>query len=209
MDDNRLYEIRKNKMGTPMKIINYRKYNDIDVEFLDDFHYIKKHQLYLNFQNGSIKNPYDKTICGVGYIGVGEHLVSVNNKLTIEYQNWTCMLRRCYDKNLKDKYSAYYNKCEVCEEWHNFQNFADWYKKNEYKCDGRLHIDKDILNPNCNLYSPDNCLLVPQRINMLFMNRPNKRNLPNGVIEYPNGYLARYNGKDLGIYKTLNEAYLK
>ena len=37
---NRLGEIRENNQGTKMKIVQYRNYNDIDVEFMDDFHYI-------------------------------------------------------------------------------------------------------------------------------------------------------------------------
>ena len=62
-----------------------------------------------------------------------------------------------------------------------FQNFAKWFDDNKYEVDGRLHIDKDILYPNCKIYSPETCLLIPQRINMLFLNKPNKRGLPNGI----------------------------
>lgn len=40
-----------------MKIVRYGSYNDIDVEFLDEHHYIKEHQTYSNFKTGSIKNP--------------------------------------------------------------------------------------------------------------------------------------------------------
>ena len=46
-------EIKPNNKGTLMKIIKYRNYNDIDVEFLDDHHFIKEHQIYVNFKNGS------------------------------------------------------------------------------------------------------------------------------------------------------------
>lgn len=200
-------EIKINSKGTPMKIIAYRSNNDVDIEFLDDFHYIKEHQTYSNFNRGVIKNPYDKTVCGIGYIGVGEHMARNSNTHKLEriYQIWAALIDRCYRN--EEKYPAYCNKCEVCDEWHNYQNFADWYIENEYRCDGRLHIDKDILHPNCNLYSPENCLLVPQRINMLFMNKPNDRGLPNGIKKCASGYLAIYNHKELGIYKTLEEAF--
>ena len=80
-----------------MKIIKYRNYNDIDVEFLDDYHFVKEHQIYVNFKNGSIKNPYDKTMGNVGYIGVGKY--KLHNKdlsNTPAYEAWTCMLMRCY-----------------------------------------------------------------------------------------------------------------
>jgi len=71
----------------------------------------------------------------------------------------------------------------------------------------RLHVDKDILYANNKVYSPDTCLLVPQRINMLFLNKPNKRGLPNGISRFKNGYSAKYNSKNLGKYHTLTEAY--
>ena len=71
--DNRLGEIRKNTFGTEMKIIAYRKNDDIDIQFLDDNGYVYEHQTYSNFKTGQIKNPYDRTIFGVGYIGVGKY----------------------------------------------------------------------------------------------------------------------------------------
>ena len=114
------------------------------------------------------------------------------------------MLRRCYFDNVK--FPAYYD-CIVCDEWHNFQNFAKWYDENKYPVNERLHIDKDILYPNCHMYSPKTCLLTPQRINMLFMNKPNSRGLPNGIFKIKNGYRAEYQGNKIGKYNTLDEAY--
>ena len=76
--NNREGEIKPNNKGTLMKIIKYRNYNDIDVEFLDDHHFIKEHEIYVNFKNGNIKNPYDKTMGGVGYIGVGKYMAFDN-----------------------------------------------------------------------------------------------------------------------------------
>lgn len=48
-----LGEIRKNNKGTLMKIIRYGGKSDIDIEFLDEFHYIKEHCLYINFKKWS------------------------------------------------------------------------------------------------------------------------------------------------------------
>lgn len=206
---NRVGEVNKNTQGTLMKIIRFNSNTDIDVQFLDDRQYIKEHTTYTNFRSGHIKNPYDKSLFGVGFIGVGQYKTRNANthKPTTAYQAWKGIMERCYQNPIK--YPAYYGKCEVCEEWQNYQNFAKWYEENEYTCEGRLHIDKDILHPNCNLYSPDNCLLVPQRINMLFLNKPNKRGLPNGISKTPNGYSANYNKQILGTYQTLQEAYSK
>ena len=41
----------------------------------------------------------------------------------------------------------------------------------------------------------------------MFMNKPNKRGLPNGIVQYKNGYLAKYNHQQLGIYPTVELAY--
>lgn len=206
---NRLEEINTNTYGTKMKIVAYRSYTDIDVEFLDEHHYVKKHNNYHNFKVGGIKNPYDKWVYGVGAIGDGRFKVKIetNGDYTPEYTAWVNMLKRCYYQKKNAKNDAYLDRCTVCEEWLNFQNFALWFEKHKYYVNERLHVDKDISNPCNTVYSPKTCFLTPQKINMLFMNKPNKRGLPNGIIKYPSGYLAKYNHKDLGIYNTLEEAY--
>lgn len=205
----RLGEIRLNTKGTPMKIIAYRSAEDIDIEFQDEFRYVKEHQIYVNFKSGQIKNPYDKNICGVGYMGVGKyHSKHPNGVHTMEYQNWIAMIRRCYDVDRKSTYPAYYGICEVCEQWHNFQVFAKWYEENYYQVGTeRMHIDKDILVKGNKYYSPETCILVPQRINMLFMKKPNKYGLPNGIKPRANGkYEAKYGGKQIGVFETLELA---
>lgn len=207
---NRLGEMRLNNHGTMMKIIRYGSHEDIDIEFMDEFHYIKENQSYTNFKVGSVKNPYDRTICGVGYIGVGEYKTGTNIKHTEEYQNWTCMIRRCYDEKLKERYSAYYGDCFVCEEWHNFQNFARWWNENIYRVGTeRMHLDKDILFDGNRMYSPNTCVISPQRINMLFMKKPNKYNLPNGIKpSSKRRYESKYNGKHLGVFDSIEDAVM-
>lgn len=69
-----------------MKIIEYRMRDDIDIEFLDDFHYVKKHNTYSNFKSGSVKNPYDRTLFGVGYLGDGEYMARKNHKMEDSYE---------------------------------------------------------------------------------------------------------------------------
>ena len=210
MNINRINEIHINTFGTKMKIVNYRKWNDIDVQFLDEHNFIKKHVTYSNFKKGKIKNPYDKCLYGVGAIGDGKFRVKVstNGAYTQEYTAWVNMLKRCYYKRDTALNSAYIDKCHVCDDWLIFQNFASWFEKNKYQVDERLHVDKDIKNPNNKVYSPDNCLLVPQRINMLFLNLPNNKTLPNGIKRIQNGkFSAKYNNIELGTYNTLEEAY--
>ena len=203
-------EVATNHFNTKMKIINYKNYSDIDIQFLDEHGYISRNCTYGNFIRGNITNPYDRTVCGVGYFGEGKYKSSYSKKvISKDYVSWNAMLTRCYVEIYRNKYNSYYGLATVCEEWHNFQNFAEWYNNNKYEVDGRLHLDKDILFPGNKIYSPDTCLLVPQRINMLFLNKPNKRGLPNGIsLTKSKKYCAEYNDKRLGTYKTLEGAYL-
>lgn len=190
-----------------MRIIRYGSISDIDIQFMDDYGHIVHNAMYTNFKNGQIKNPYDKTAYDVGYLGFGKYMAKADGKVVESYNVWHDMIRRCYSEKSKEKFQAYFHICTVSKLWHNYQNFAEWFNENKYEVDGRLHIDKDILYPGNKIYCPDTCLLVPQRINMLFLNKPNKRGLPNGIVRYSDKYLVKYNGVEHGYRKTLEEAF--
>lgn len=193
-----------------MKIVRYKNSSDVDVEFIDEYHYVKQGCAYENFKRGVVSNPYDKVVYGIGYLGNGKYNTGTAEEHTLSYMTWFGMIRRCYSKKKKEKFPAYFGTCTVCDEWHNYQNFAKWFEENYIEVEGGLHIDKDILFPGNKEYSPEKCLLVPQRINMLFVNHPhsNKNGLPTGIHIIKNGKLvAEYNAKRLGIYSSLDEAF--
>ena len=205
----RLGEIRKNTFGTEMKIVRYNNSEDIDVQFLDDYYYVYHHTTYSNFKNGCIKNPYDKSVFGIGFVGDGKYLTRENGVNTIHYNTWHDMLKRCYNEGSKDKFPAYFGICKVCNHWLNMQNFSEWFDEKKYECGERLHIDKDILYVGNKIYSKDTCILVPQRINMLFTNKPNRFGLPSGISPIANGrYSVKYNGKLIGNADSLEEAVI-
>lgn len=180
----RLGEENKNKFGTLMKIIEYNNATNIIVEFQDEHRY-KILTRYSDFKNGNVKNPYDKSVYNIGYLGEGKYKVSENRKITKQYNVWSNVLQRCYDPYIINKYITY-KDCYVCEEWHNFQNFAKWWDKYIYDCNGeQMALDKDILIKGNKIYSPDTCLIVPQRINTLFIKRDKSRGeYPIGVSPY-------------------------
>ena len=125
--------------------------------------------------------------CGVGYMGDGKYKSKdENKKKTKAYNTWSHMLQRCYDAYYLNEHPTYID-CYVCEEWHNFQNFAKWFYENYYECnDEQMQLDKDILIKGNKIYSPNTCILVPKRINSLFTKSDASRG------EYPIGVYYRF-----------------
>ena len=97
---NRIGEENINTQGTLMRIIGYNRNDDIIVEFQDEYK-VKKSAEYKSFKYGNIKNPYDKSVYGVGYLGYANS--KDNRKL---YCIWKDMIRRCYNTNFK-QYNIY------------------------------------------------------------------------------------------------------
>lgn len=131
MIDSKIGEVRKNNKGTCMKIIAYRKHSDIDVEFLDEHHYVKQHSTYTNFMKGEIKNPFDKITFGVGYLGTDEGIWNVNTP-KVQYNTWKDMIERCCVENTKDKFSHYYDDVNCCKEWLCYKNFDEYGAKDSH-----------------------------------------------------------------------------
>ena len=116
-----------------------------------------------NAINGRVKDRFKPTISSVGYIGVGRFKTSHEY-----YPRWVGMIKRCYDKRCKS-YVNYGNEgCTVCDEWHNFQNFAEWVESEHLKrsIKGKFEIDKDIKVPGNKVYSPSACTLVTKLENI-------------------------------------------
>lgn len=210
--NQRIGEIKFNKDSESMEIIEYINYNNITVKFKDGY---ITNATYGNFKNGNVRNPYSKTIYGIAYIGEGKYKSRINNKRTPVYTKWQSMLRRCYNEKLHKEQPTYIN-CTVCEEWRNFQNFGSWFDNNYYEIDeGRMHLDKDILHKGNKIYSPKNCIFVPQRINCLFVNRKADRGeypLGIGYDKQNNKYSAKCSNENgetihLGCYNTVEKAF--
>ena len=188
--NERLGEINKNTFGTKMKIIEYNGNSKTIVEFQDEYKHRKKCS-YGQFLKGLVKNPYDKTVFGIGYLGEGKY----NKKDYCEiYRIWTQILQRCYDPYKLNECPAYID-CYVCKLWHCFQNFAEWYEKNYYNCnEEKMEVDKDILIKGNKIYSPETCMIVPRRINILFVKQQRRRG------KYPIGVSEKYNRKGEKVY---------
>lgn len=175
---DRLGNENYNTYGTLMKIVIYNKATDIVVEFQDEYKY-RKRCAYKEFKNGTVKNPYDRVICNVGYIGKDGQCNG------LFYDIWTHMVKRCYDPYELNKYPTYID-CYVCDEWLNYSNFEKWCYANYYKVlNEKMCLDKDILIKGNKIYSPKTCIFVPERINLLFCKSEKTRGkYPIGVSEF-------------------------
>jgi len=206
---SRIGEVAYNSLGNKMTIIDYINTENISIIFENG--YITKNKTYHCFKIGAISNPYNKTFLNIGYLGEGDYNTKKNRKI---YKDWYGMLSRCYDVSYKDKYTTYKN-CEVCEEWHNFQNFAKWYDENFYEIeDHRMELDKDILFKGNKVYSPETCVFVPNRINSLFIkSNASRGEFPIGVsfVKKRSTYVASCcdngKGKKLGEYDSPELAF--
>lgn len=205
-----------NYQGYLMEIIRYQNSGDIDIKFEDGSVYT--HCNYTFFRNGKIKNKNHPTVYGVGYFGYGDHKSSINKVQTKEYSAWQCMIGRCYSDKFQQRRSSY-EGCSVSPEWYNFQNFAEWFKKNKWT-DEILQVDKDILYKGNKIYSPETCILVDTRINNMFRKPNNKikenENLPYGVKKtsgctnchyYAQLKKHREKSEYLGSHNTIEEAF--
>jgi hypothetical protein len=168
MKKGRVGEVSFNNFcGSTMVLEEYRSSMDVTVRFVETGNSVNA--TYHRFLNGNIRNPYDQTVCEVGYVGEGIHKVSENGKLTKVYQVWNSMIHRAYDEKYHKRQPTY-KDVTVCEEWWNFQVFADWFQENYYQIDNEImSIDKDILIKGNKVYSPETCVFVPERINTLII----------------------------------------
>lgn len=98
------------------------------------------------------------------------------------YSRWRNVLIRCYNETYLKKKPTYVGTT-VCEEWHLFSNFKSWMETQEWE---GLHLDKDILVPGNQHYSPETCAFVPMYINGLLNtnNGYREEGLPVGVAYY-------------------------
>lgn len=203
---NRVGEKHLTNQGYEIEIIEYYDSKNSTIRFEDG-------QIYYNIEYGNIKkrtvsNKMHKTVYGVGFLGVGKFNAKEQGMTTKEYCIWSNIIRRCYDEKTQQKHPTY-KDVTVCEEWHNFQNFAQWYEENYRE---GFHLDKDIFCRECKIYSPETCCFVPQEINNVInrFDRDIISNLPLGIGKRGRNYHIQISrsGKSYGEYgiTTIDEA---
>lgn len=199
-----------NKFGT-YTLVEYRSAKDVTIEW-DNPPCRTTHQI-VDVYRGSVKNPLAPSILGVACFGIGPHIAFTKDKKTTKsYSCWKAMIQRCYDEKFRHKWQSYAD-CFVCDEWLNYQTFADWYCEHYFE---DYQLDKDILVKGNTLYGPDTCCFVPAAINRLFISNKSQRGiLPIGVRDKTKvspSYSAHCTGVDntiqyLGVFSTPEAAF--
>ena len=121
-------------------------------------------------------------ICGVGFNSYGGYIAKPSNeKVSKSYSCWRNMIKRCYDPYVINK-NPTYKDCYVCDEWHDYQVFADWFSKNHPNDGCDYHLDKDLKSIGNKTYSPETCLMVSRVVNNFTTDSKSARgNYPIGV----------------------------
>lgn len=187
-------------------IIAYRTAKDCDIKFENGV--ILYNRQFGDIKRGNVFNPFHLSVYGVGYIGVGEYKPPFKDRIHKIHKTWNRMMEREYSNKCQITNPTYVS-CSVNEEWHCFQNFANWSEKNYVE---GFHLDKDILFKGNKIYSAENCCFVPIEINSLFTKCDKVRGeYPIGVTKKGNKYEARVsknkNRESQGLFDTPEEAF--
>jgi hypothetical protein len=161
-----------NTHGNEFVIVQYKNAANITVEFECGY---RTKTTYQYCRSGNVSCPFDKTQCGIGYIGLmsdgTKPVCKVNGKLTREYSLWCAMMNRVYNEKQLEHHTAY-RDVTVHERWHSFSNFLEdlpelkgyklWSEGNDYE------LDKDLLQQGVEykVYSPETCMFIPREVNI-------------------------------------------
>jgi len=192
-----------------VEVMEYRSWEDVVVKFPSG--YVTETQVG-HILRGNVKDVFQPSVAGVGFIGDGKYSATDGRRGTVEYEYWSGMLRRVYDEKVVQKFPTY-SEVSCCSEWHNFQNFAEWFHNHGY-FDKGWHLDKDLIIPKNKTYSPEGCCIVPNEINQfLLLNVSRRGGLPTGVTYRSDRGTYRVivsvggKPKNLGTYRTTEEAF--
>ena len=145
------------------------------------------------------KSKLTPSVFGIGFIGVGDYKPSFNGRNTKQYISWKGMLERCYSPKWHKEKPTYIG-CTVCDEWLNFQAFAEWYDASYIT---GFQLDKDIKLIGNKIYSPENCKFVSSGDNNEMAHAKDY------IMKDPKGeFVMIYNMADFCRRKGLNQSHM-
>lgn len=104
--------------GYVFVIVEYNGANDLWIEFQDEYK-ARVHTQYHRCEIGSIKNPYHKSLRGIGCLGLNKDGImpkarTKDGKFSREYLLWKQMIERASN-----------HKITVCDRWLVYANFLE------------------------------------------------------------------------------------
>ena len=198
MKNNDVYE---SLLHGKVIVINYENNRRVLVKFINTGYesiFRKDHIL-----SGKVKDKLAPSRFGIGFIGDGKY--KQNSPAGVAWNN---MMRRCYSK-LSPRDNPTYADCTVCEEWHNFQVFAEWHEQN---CIEGYHIDKDVKVDGNRIYGPETCIFLKQSENNVKANAKHyKFTSPDGedVCAYNLSSFCKENNLQRSSMSKIHSGYLK
>ena len=148
-----------------------------------------------------------KLVCGIGVFDA-PYSKTKDKQTRKAYRDWNNMLQRCYGQSNFPSKKAY-KECHVCEEWHSFLKFREWFDENYIE---NYFLDKDVLVKGNKVYSPQTCCYIPSFINTLLLNCRSARGA-NAIGTYKrenrfNAHIYEYGKpKYIGQYDSERDAF--
>ena len=152
--------------GCKFFVVQYVNSKNVIVKFCDEYG-AEVHTQWNCCKKGEVRNPYFKSVYGIGMLGEGYPPTGVRGKMTKEYVMWKHMLDRCYSGNFPT-----YENVTVCDRWLVYANFLEdlpfiegyelWLNGNEMIC-----LDKDLKQQGVEnkVYSLETCKFVTKSEN--------------------------------------------
>jgi hypothetical protein len=184
-------DIYTNKYGTSVEIIGYVPDKQQVIVSVVGTN-VRLNVSSSTLKAGKYKTPMCRTVYGVGYFGQGKYNCrDESGKITPEYSAWSNMIKRCYTKYKGNRCQDLYENVKVCDEWLNFQTFAQWYVTNteRFRINNIIpKMDKDLLAESDRgvLYSPETVVLLPNVLNCNLVQKRITNKGHNGV-NFANG----------------------
>ncbi len=196
IDTSKIYS--SNNCGD-FKVAKYVNASEIHVEFLLTGY--KVITCSSNLKKGVVKDRLYPNVKGIGYVGEGNHRPSMNGRDSKQYTIWASMIARCYCSKAQKRNPTYIGVA-VCDEWHNFQNFAEWF---EYNYIEGFDMDKDVRQRGVKnkIYSPETCIFISRKDNNV------ESHAQNYIMADPTGKVHEiYNMREFCQGKDLNDRHM-
>ena len=201
----------KSKSFGDFKIVEYKGYNNVVIEFLETGY--QKLCQNKEIKTGAVKDKLLPNVLGVGIVG-DKYNCKINGKYVKEYQLWTDMLKRCYSEKRHLRHPTY-KDCEVGNSFKSYEYFYEWCHSQIGFGNEGWQLDKDLLVKGNKVYSENTCVFIPKEINLVLTKSDKKRGEhPIGVSWHSKSktFVAQVNkskGKSehLGLFKTELEAF--